>query len=149
MGLIGPKVDLRYQYEHLGDDPSLISKIATGSHPFAAKLKSAKKPLIIIGSDTLARCDGAAILTACQELAAKTGASEDWKVLNILHKVASQVAALDIGYTPGIDKIRNGNLKVLFLIGADAGCIEKSDLPKDCFVIYQGRLSYKIIIIFC
>lgn len=139
VGLIGPKVDLRYQYEHLGDDPSLICQIVNGNHPFAAQLKNAKKPLIIIGSETLERNDGGAILSACQELAAKTSADKDWKVLNILHKVASQVAALDIGYTPGIDKIRNENLKVLLLIGADAGCIEKSDLPKGCFVIYQGH----------
>lgn len=49
------------------------------------------------------------------------------------------MAAFDIGYTPGIDKIREANLKALLLIGADEGAIEKADLPKDCFVIYQGE----------
>lgn len=140
MALIGPKVDLRYQYEHLGEDPNIIQELADGSHPFSAKLKSAKKPLIIIGADTLKRCDGAAILSAVQSLAAQACVEdEDWKVLNVLHKVASQVAALDIGYTPGVDKIREGNIKVLFLLGADEGAISKEDLPKGCFVIYQGR----------
>lgn len=52
-----------------------------------------------------------------------------------------QVAALDIGYTPGVDKIREGNLKVLFLLGADDGAIEKADLPTDCFIIYQGKFT--------
>lgn len=53
-----------------------------------------------------------------------------------------QVAALDIGYTPGVDKIRNGNIKALFLLGADEGAISREDLPKDCFVIYQGNTCW-------
>ncbi|XP_018567499.1 NADH-ubiquinone oxidoreductase 75 kDa subunit, mitochondrial [Anoplophora glabripennis] len=140
VALIGPKVDLRYDYEHLGDDTNVLKEIVGGRHQFSSKLKSAKKPLIIVGSEVLERSDGAAILSAVQTLALNT-ASEDkeWKVLNILHKVASQVAAFDIGYTPGVDKIREGNLKALFLIGADEGAIDKADLPKDCFVIYQGH----------
>lgn len=51
-----------------------------------------------------------------------------------------------------MDKIREGNLKVLFLIGADEGVIEKSDLPADCFIIYQGKtmlvLTKEIFIIY-
>ncbi|RZC40576.1 NADH-ubiquinone oxidoreductase 75 kDa subunit, mitochondrial [Asbolus verrucosus] len=138
LALIGPKVDLTYEYDHLGDDPELIKQIASGNHPVAKRLKSAKKPLIILGADTLQRSDGAAILSAVQSLAASASVPENWKVLNILHKVASQVAALDIGYTPGADKIRENRPKVLFLLGADEGSIEKSDLA-DCFMIYQGH----------
>ncbi|CAG9812802.1 unnamed protein product [Phaedon cochleariae] len=137
---IGPKVDLTYDHDHLGDDPQVLQQLINGQHEFSKKLRSAKKPLIIVGSETLERSDGAAILSAVQTLAASTSVeNKDWKVLNVLHKIASQVAALDIGYTPGVDKIREGNLKVLFLLGADDGAIEKSDLPPDCFVIYQGH----------
>ncbi|KAJ8942951.1 hypothetical protein NQ314_009864 [Rhamnusium bicolor] len=138
---IGPKIDLRYEYQHLGNDPALLQQILCGQHEFSKKLISAKKPLIIVGSETLERSDGAGVLGTVQALAATcTGANKDWKVLNILHKVASQVAALDIGYIPGVDKIRdNSNLKVLLLIGADECSIEKSDLPADCFIIYQGH----------
>ena len=53
-------------------------------------------------------------------------------------KVASQVAALDIGYKAGVDHIRQNPPKVLYLLGADEGAITKDELPKDCFVIYQG-----------
>jgi NADH dehydrogenase (ubiquinone) Fe-S protein 1 len=139
VALVGPQVDLTYEYNHLGDDPDVIAQIASGSHPVAAKLKAAKKPLIILGAGILERPDGAAILSAVQNLASSTSASEDWKVLNVLHKVASQVAALDIGYTPGVDKIRENSPKVLWLLGADEQAIDKSDLPEDCFVIYQGH----------
>lgn len=57
-------------------------------------------------------------------------------------RVASQVAALDLGYKPGVDAIRKNPPKVLFLLGADAGCITRQDLSKDSFIIYQGQLFY-------
>lgn len=57
-------------------------------------------------------------------------------------RVASQVAALDLGYMPGVDTIRKNPPKVLFLLGADAGCITRQDLPQDSFIIYQGQSSY-------
>lgn len=96
MGLVGPKVDLRYEYDHLGEDANIIRQLADGSHPFASKLKGAKKPLIILGADTLKRPDGSAILSAVQSLSSGLQGSVDknWKVLNVLHKVASQVSSI-------------------------------------------------------
>lgn len=92
MASIGPKVDLTYDHEHLGDDPKILQQIVSGKHEFSKKLKSAKKPLIIVGSESLERQDGAAILSAVQALSSATScADKDWKVLNVLHKVASQV----------------------------------------------------------
>lgn len=138
--LIGPKVDLRYPYTHLGDSPSALQQLVGGQHEISKKLQSAKKPLIIVGSEVLERPDGAAILAAAQKLSATARPqAEDWKVLNVLHKVASQVAALDIGYAPGVDRIRALNPKVLILLGADDGAIEKTDLGGDTFVIYLGH----------
>lgn len=57
----------------------------------------------------------------------------------LFYRIASQVAALDLGYKPGVDAIRRNPPKVLFLLGADGGCITRQDLPKDCFIIYQGK----------
>jgi NADH dehydrogenase (ubiquinone) Fe-S protein 1 len=71
--------------------------------------------------------------------------SDGWKVLNILHRVASQVAALDLGYKMGVAEIRNSPPKVLYLLGADEGTITRADLPKDAFIIYQGTLSFKYV----
>ncbi|MGH0163009.1 UNVERIFIED_CONTAM: hypothetical protein FKN15_044151 [Acipenser sinensis] len=50
-----------------------------------------------------------------------------------------KVAALDLGYKTGVEALRRNPPKVLFLLGADAGCITRQDLPKDCFIIYQGH----------
>lgn len=140
VAVIGPKVDLPYDYHHLGNSTKTIKDVANGTSPFCKILKGAKKPLIIVGADLLKGSDGAAILSTVQSISAQLpNKPEGWKTLNILHKVASQVAALDIGYTPGVDKIREVKPKVLFLIGADEGVINKEDLPQDCFIIYQGH----------
>ncbi|XP_066432180.1 NADH-ubiquinone oxidoreductase 75 kDa subunit, mitochondrial [Eleutherodactylus coqui] len=143
VAVVGSPVDLTYTYDHLGDSPQIIKDIASGKHAFSKVLGQAKKPMIVVGSGALQRKDGAAIHAAVSTLAQNarisSGVPENWKVLNILHRVASQVAALDVGYKPGVDAIRKNPPKVLFLLGADAGCITRQDLPKDCFVIYQGH----------
>lgn len=57
-----------------------------------------------------------------------------------MSQVAGQVAALDLGYKPGVQHIRENPPKVLYLLGADEGAITREDLPKDCFIIYQGTV---------
>lgn len=61
--------------QHLGDSASDLKKLVDGSHPFSAKLKAAKRPLIVLGSQQLARSDGAAILSHVQQLAKKLSSS--------------------------------------------------------------------------
>ena len=50
---------------------------------------------MIVGSECLQRSDGGSVFAAVQKLAesvkAKSGCPSDWKVLNVLHRVASQV----------------------------------------------------------
>ncbi|XP_041638128.1 NADH-ubiquinone oxidoreductase 75 kDa subunit, mitochondrial-like [Cheilinus undulatus] len=143
VAMVGHKVDLSYSYQHLGEETSVLKELADGTHPFCQTLAAAKRPVVVVGSSALQRGDGAAILstvsTIAQNARASSGVEEGWKVLNVLHRVASQVAALDLGYKPGVDAIRNNPPKVLFLLGADAGCITRADLPKDSLIIYQGH----------
>ncbi|NXY04729.1 NDUS1 oxidoreductase, partial [Pteruthius melanotis] len=143
VALVGSPVNLTYTYEHLGESPQILQDIASGKHAFSKVLDHAKKPMVVVGSTALQRSDGAAIHAAVSTIAqnarAKSGAGADWKVMNILHRVASQVAALDLGFKPGVEAIRKTPPKVLYLLGADSGCITRQDLPKDCFIIYQGH----------
>jgi NADH dehydrogenase (ubiquinone) Fe-S protein 1 len=37
-----------------------------------------------------------------------------------------------------VQYLRENPPKVLYLLGADEQALTRSDLPKDCFVIYQG-----------
>lgn len=41
---------------------------------------------------------------------------KDWRILNVLHRVASQVGALDVGYKGGLGDL--SNTKLLYLLGA-------------------------------
>ncbi|XP_076848761.1 NADH-ubiquinone oxidoreductase 75 kDa subunit, mitochondrial [Brachyhypopomus gauderio] len=143
VSLVGHKVDLNYSYNHLGDSTQVLQEIAAGTHPYCQVLMKATRPVVVVGSSCLQRADGGAIFSAVSTIARNacvtSGVQDGWKVLNVLHRVASQVAALDLGYKPGIDAIRKNPPKVLFLLGADAGCITRADLPKNCFIIYQGH----------
>ena len=80
---------------NLGDSPDILKQLADGTHPFAKRLASAKKPAVIIGTEALQRPDGAALMANAQKLAQdikmKSGCGPSWRVLNVIHKVASQV----------------------------------------------------------
>ncbi|KAL5007913.1 hypothetical protein ScPMuIL_016719 [Solemya velum] len=140
---VGSKVDLTYEYEHLGDSASVLQDLASGKHPFSKVLNKAKKPMVVVGSAALQRGDGGAVMSAVSSIAqtarVQSGCGQEWRVLNVLHRVASQVAALDLGYKAGVEYIRQNPPKMLFLLGADEGAITRDDIPKDCFVVYQGH----------
>lgn len=134
----------------MGDSVQVLKDLAEGRHAFSKVLNSAKRPVIVIGSGAFQRKDGAAIFQLTQRIAhnarVASNVGHDWRVLNVLQRVASQVAALDLGYKAGIEAIRANPPKVLFLLGADEGVISREDLPKDCFVVYQGANFIMIII---
>ncbi|KAK6629887.1 NADH dehydrogenase Fe-S protein subunit 1 ndufs1 [Polyplax serrata] len=141
VALIGPKVDLTYDYQHLGNDVGIVEELNSGSHRFWKTLNSAKKPMIIVGAEQLKGPGGAALLSTVQALCKKLGSKVDknWKILNVLQTTASQVAALDLGYTPGVKSIKHHKPELLYIIGADENCITRTDLDKNAFIIYQGH----------
>ncbi len=143
VGLIGSKVDLTYGYEHLGDSPKILQDLLDGNHKFSAQLAKAKRPMIVIGSTSLQRSDNAALFSAVtrlsQILRAQSGCGDSWRVFNVLHRWAAQVAALDIGYTPGVSAIKQAKPKLLYLLGADENLVTRSDMKDGSFVIYQGH----------
>ncbi len=79
-------------------------------------LSNAKRPMIIIGSSVLQQEYGPLLYSTVVELSNTLSCEQNWNVLNVLHRQASQVGALDIGYTPGIGDI--SNTKLLYLLGA-------------------------------
>lgn len=141
IALIGPKVDLTYDYEHLGQSLKTISELKNGTHAFSNVLLNAKKPMIVLGSNQLDREDGAKILAEVQELAKTVGdkgsISPDWKVLNVLQTNASQVGALDLGYGSTLEELKKAEPRCLFLLGADDSNVTKEHFGKS-FIVYIG-----------
>jgi NADH-quinone oxidoreductase subunit G len=149
---LGASVDLTYPVEQLGASPAMLEALADGGHPFAATLKAAKRPMLILGMAALARPDGAAILRLAAKIATETGmigppgtpAEGGWNGFNVLHHAASRVAALDLGFLPGEGGrdmagialgAQKGEIDFIYLLGAD-------EFPADklgrAFVVYQG-----------
>ena len=101
--LIGERADLTYPYEYLGAGPQTLRDVADGKHTFAAALREAKQPMVIVGAAAAARRDGAAVLAAAARIAAAAGQGKDagWNAFNVLHTAASRVGGLDLGFVPG------------------------------------------------
>ncbi len=143
---IGPKLDLTYKVNNIGDSPEILEEILSGNHKFSEVLQNAKAPMLVVGSAAIRRKDGEAIIALAQAIAEKFGmVKEGWNGFNILHTAASRVGALDIGFVPGkkgkdIENIlataEKGAIEVMYLLGADE--IDVKPL-KHSFVVYQGH----------
>ena len=146
VGMVGEAVDLTYRYEHLGAGPQTLKEIADGTHSFWEILKSAERPMIIVGQGALTHADGAAVLAAARKIADTTGMiAEDWNGFNVLHTAAARVAGLDLGLVPGegdkdvagiLDGAASGDIEVVYLLAADE--IDTAKLA-NALVIYQGH----------
>ncbi|HWI27097.1 MAG TPA: NADH-quinone oxidoreductase subunit NuoG [Stellaceae bacterium] len=143
---IGPALDPTFPVAMLGEGPDTLAALVAGKHPFAATLRSAKQPMLILGQGALARPDGAAILALARKLAGEFNiVREGWNGFNVLHTAAARVGALDLGFVPGaggrdtagiIQGCASGEIAVVYLLGADE--IDMTRLGK-AFVIYQGH----------
>jgi NADH-quinone oxidoreductase subunit G len=142
---IGVKADLAFKHEWLGEQASVLKDIADGKHPFFEVLKSAARPMLILGQGALAREDGAAILALARKLAEATGMVVDgWNGFNVLHTAAARVGGLDLGFVPAagsrdtdgiVAGAAAGDIEVVFLLGADE--VDMKGLG-NAFVVYVG-----------
>ncbi len=141
VGVIGPKADLTYDYDHIGAGTDSLNDLAAGKHSFAEVLKNAKNPIVLVGAAGLARADGAAVLSLAARLALDIGALKDgWNGFGVLQETASRVGALDIGFSAAggglsiAQMTTFGALDVLFLLGADDTKVPDTGT----FVVYIG-----------
>jgi NADH-quinone oxidoreductase subunit G len=146
VGVIGASADLTYTTQNLGSSAKALTDLAAGRHPFAEILKSAKKPMMIVGQGALAGTGGAAVLAAAQGAAESLGLIKDgWNGFNVLHTAAARVGGLDVGFVPSakgrnvagiLEAASSGALDVVYLLATDE--IDTSKLG-NAFVIYQGH----------
>jgi len=117
--LIGQEHDLTYDYIHIGSSPKNINLKNL-------ELSNSKNIIWLLGDDVFLRDDGMFILSKVIECADKTNSlRSDWNGLAILHKHASRVAGLDLGFLPQDEKYNSQNMakskeiELLFLLDAD------------------------------
>ncbi|EGF79451.1 hypothetical protein BATDEDRAFT_33377 [Batrachochytrium dendrobatidis JAM81] len=118
IGLIGPEPQLNYDFDYVGASVSQLDELLSKNSSFSQKLKAAKRPMIVVGSGIL-----------------DPTADPGWKVFNVLHRAAGNVAALDIGYESAPRSKEAA--KFVYLLGADD--VSKDRIPSDAFVVYHGH----------
>jgi len=155
---IGEADNQTYKINELGNDIEILEYLNSydlNTHKtdnnsvddFANLLSKAVNPMIIVGDGVLSRSDSHGILSILYEIAQKYNVvRSDWNGFNILHNHASMVGALDLGFIYGasgsgvvdiLNKTQNGDIKILYLLGADD--IDMNKIGEDVFVIYQGH----------
>ena len=145
IGLIGPKLDLTYNYQHLSESLDYLNELSNNNSDFNKVLDKAKNPLIIVGTSSINSNFGTSILETSAMLAKKNQKNKDINPLNILHQDISRVGALEINfynkyfdndYSLQLKKHIDKNKPVVFLMGLDE--IELS-LLKNAYVVYLGH----------
>jgi len=140
---IGNPGDLTYDYISLGDDVNDIKNIFDSKSEINKILKTAKKPIFVIGESILELKNSKYILEKTKDFLIENNfINETWNALNILTQNASTVGAIDLGFYNidknnnfiFFDKLNNKEFKLIYLVGSDNFEIKKSDE----FIIYQG-----------
>ena len=125
VGLVGPAVDLTYDYVHLGTDRAALEALHEADHSGAL----GKDTVVIVGQGALREADGLAVLAHAQKFAADTESG-----LLVLHSAAARVGAMDIGaVTEGGMEAAIDGAEVIYNLGAD-----EVEVGEGAFVIYQG-----------
>jgi NADH-quinone oxidoreductase subunit G len=143
---IGPRLDLSFPVETLGEGGETLGAIAGGEHSWCERLRAAKKPMLVVGQGALARRDGSQVLAMARAIAETYRlVRDDWNGFNVLHRAAARVGGLDLGFVPGpsgldvaaiLEGCRSGQIEVLYLLGADE---IDTDALGSAFVVYQGH----------
>ena len=139
LAVIGEKIDLTYEYDHLGTDAQAVADLAAGKGRGAERLKTAQKPLVIVGSGVADHPDGAAVLKSVAQLVLSNKnkfLTSEWNGFNFLHRAASRMAAREMGIQ-GAAAEGARTPKFMYLLNADD--ISATKIPQDAFVVYQGH----------
>jgi NADH-quinone oxidoreductase subunit G len=124
VSLVGPAVDLTYDYAHAGTGRAALAALVAGA------AASDKTGVVIVGQGALTGADGEAVLSQVMAYCEKTGAK-----LLVLHSAAARVGAMDVGaVTDGGVEVALDGAEVIWNLGAD-----EVDLPAGPVVIYQGH----------
>jgi NADH-quinone oxidoreductase subunit G len=144
VGVIGEQHDLTYKTTYIGAGSDSLKS----AHAFFDVLKSAQKPMMIIGQGVFQRPDGQALHAMLAEFAeAHNIIQPNWNGFNVLQLHASRVGALDIGFVPQSDGMnaygilnatQNNAVEVLYLMGVDEFNVGAS-IGQNTFVIYHGH----------
>jgi NADH-quinone oxidoreductase subunit G len=137
VGIVGPQMDLSYPAAHVGTTVQDVEALAAGKGDFAAVLKGAQKPMMIVGMGAFRREDGEAVQGALRAAAESLGVvREGWNGFSVLHNAAGRVGAIDVGFVSE-DGFDLSDMEFVWLLGADD--FDAGQIADNAFVVYQGH----------
>ena len=131
---IGDPGEQTYKIISLGDNLKVLKDIENNNSIFSEKIKTSKKPMIIIGESVLNSKQGRFVLETSKSILKKYNSLNG---LNILHQSAASVGAIMLQAHTNLDDVLEN--QILYLIGADEINIDN----KNKFIIYQGTHGSK------
>ena len=143
VGYIGPKIDLGYEYVHLGLGLKTFYKILEGRHSFCKSLKKSLNPKILLGLDNnLQKFIGSSNFNLFNKLI--KGSSSIGLENNIFGLISSE-SSLVGGFYRNVHSSRfsKKDLKLVFLIEVEN--FEKSDYSEDCVFVYIGSHNDDVV----
>jgi NADH-quinone oxidoreductase subunit G len=130
VALVGPAVDLTYDYHHAGTDRAALVALVDEARKAGP---DGKAGVVILGQGAINEADGEAVLSQAMALCDATGAR-----LLVLHTAAARVGAMDVAaVTEGGLSAATVGAEVIYNLGADEVEIAR-DGANAPFVIYQG-----------
>ncbi|SOC10296.1 NADH-quinone oxidoreductase subunit NuoG [Rhodobacter maris] len=117
--VVGPAVDLTYDYEHVGTDRESL-----------AHLQASEGAIVIVGQGAVSEADGDAVIAHAMALSGR---------MLMLHTAAGRVGAMDVGAVTngGLLAALEDGVEVIYNMGADEVEITPA-AEGGPFVIYQG-----------
>ena len=143
VGYIGPKIDLGYDYVHLGLGLKSFYKVLEGRHNFCKFIKKAFNPKILLGSDSnLNKFIGSSNFNLFNNLI-KTNLEVQPK--NNIFGLISSESSLVGGFYRNVhySRFNKKDLKLVFLIEVEN--FERSDYSEDCVFVYIGSHNDDVI----
>ena len=135
--------DLTYPYEINENSTLIFNKFLDEGNELYNKFKKSKKPIFVFGESFFKLNSSKYLYLKTKDFLNKHSKqfSEKWKPLNVLHRNASSVGALDLnilssesGNNTALEKLLKNKLDLIFLFGQDNLNLTK----KDEFIIYIG-----------
>jgi len=131
---IGNPMEDYLNSSHLGNSGKSLLNILEGRHPLCKSLRSAKKPMFIIGTHGMQLNEVNSLKTAINSLEKYVNLkTEDWDGVNYVQLGGNQVGLYDLGI--GSEEVVEKKNKVLYLLGVNSLEINEEDYD---FIIYQG-----------
>ena len=143
--LVGQQAELNYPYTHLGNNRDILLQILENGVIF----QNTKTPMLILGQDAITDQNGLDVHNACLAIAQKYLIHDSWNGFNMLHKAAARVGALDVDFTYEggvseiLDKCQSGDIKMIFLCGADEIDVSKLENTTVVYIGTHGDAAIK------